>query len=150
MLEDKLNQDLKLALLSKDELRVSTLRSIKNAFLYAKVAENARDASLPDPTASSILRKEAKKRQESADLFIQGGSREKAAHELAEKAIIEEYLPERLSEAQVAALIDDLMLEAGGREKLSLGELVRLARDRSAGAAEGAVIARIAKERLET
>src|SRR6185437_243568 len=98
MVEDTLNQDLKQALLAKDELRITTLRSIKNALLYARVAQGSREIGLPDAAITGILQKEAKKRAESDELFARGGRPEKAERELAEKAVIEEYLPRQLNE----------------------------------------------------
>lgn len=148
MLEDRLSQDLKQALLSKDELRVATLRSLKNAVLYAKVAEGNRASGLPDTVVVSLLQKEAKKRQESADLFSRGGSAEKAERELAEKAIIETYLPRQLNDGEIAHMADDAISALGGSGKANLGEVIRWVKERSAGAADGAAIARISKERL--
>lgn len=147
MVEDKLNQDLKQALLSKDELRVSTLRSIKNALLYAKVAQGSRDATMSDAMVTGILQKEAKKRQESAELFASGGATAKAQRELAEKAIIEEYLPKQLTGEEIARIVDEVIVTHGSTN-VNLGELIRGVKERTAGAADGAAIARIAKERL--
>src|ERR1700685_738173 len=98
MLEEKINQDLKTALLGGDGLGVSTLRGLKSAILYAKIASTNRDEALSDSTLIVLLQKEAKKRQESADLYKQGGNEARAKTELDEKKIIEGYLPAQLSE----------------------------------------------------
>ncbi len=106
MLEQKIEQDLKTALLASDAQRVSVLRGLKSVLLNVKVAEGKRDSGLDDDAVLAIFAKEAKKRQESADLYKQGGSQEKADAELAEKAIIEGYLPEQLGEAELGAMVD--------------------------------------------
>lgn len=150
MLEDKLNQDLKQALLARDAFTASVLRGLKSAVLYAKVAEKMpRDGVTPDPMLIAVLQKEAKKRQESADLYRQGGSEEKAAGELAEKAIIERYLPQQMGESQVAALVDDAIASLGEADQRAMGQVIGIVRAKAAGAADGALIARLVKERLQ-
>src|ERR1700752_3547961 len=101
MLEQRLEQDIKTALLAGDKSRALTLRGLKAALLNVKVATGKRESGLTDAEVLPILSKEAKKRQESADLYQQGGNQEKAEAELTEKAIIEEYLPAQLSEAEL-------------------------------------------------
>ncbi len=150
MLEDRLNQDLKRALLSRDAFTVSTLRGLKSAILYAKVAEGLpRDTAAPDAAVVAVLQKEAKKRQESAELYKQGGSEDKAANELAEKAIVERYLPAQLDEMQIGALIEEAIAEMGDVDQRAMGQIIATVRDKAAGSADGALIARLVKERLQ-
>ncbi|MGH7192054.1 MAG: GatB/YqeY domain-containing protein, partial [Candidatus Saccharimonadales bacterium] len=102
-LEERLEKDIKDALLAGDKTRVTTLRMLKAALLNVKVAQGKRDSGLSDEEVQASLSKESKKRQESAELYRQGGNQEKAEAELAEKAVIDSYLPKQLSEAEVAA-----------------------------------------------
>ena len=113
MLEERLQQDLKAALLGGDKAKVTTLRGLKSTLLYAKVAAGKRDENLSDEEVIVLLSKEAKKRQESADLYIKGGSQERADSELAEKALIETYLPAQLSEAEVSKIVQSVIAETG-------------------------------------
>ena len=151
MIEERLNQDLKQALLSGDKQTVSALRTLKSTILYAKVAEgSSRTEAMADAQLVSILQKEAKKRQESADLYIQGGSAERAQAELTEKRIIEKYLPVQLDEAQVSQLVAKVLVEFGDAVSgASIGQVIGKVKDAAAGAADGALIARIVKERLQ-
>src|SRR6185369_1984968 len=113
-LRQQIDDDLKAALLAKDGLKVDTLRGLKSVILYADVAAKARDTGgIPDDQVLSLLAKEAKKRQESADLYVQGGSQERADKELAEKAIIESYLPAQMSEEEITTIIDAIIAEQG-------------------------------------
>src|SRR5581483_2528093 len=96
--------DLKQAMLAGDKTLVETLRGLKSAIQYAEVAAGTRGSD-DDQAVQAVLAKEAKKRQESADLYQQGGNNEKAQVELAEKAVIEKYLPEQMSEAAIAAIV---------------------------------------------
>ena len=123
-LEATLDRDLKAAMLDRNEQTVSTLRMLKSTLLYAKVAAGSRDTGLDDDTVIGILSKEAKKRQESADLFKQGGNDEKAAAELAEKAIIEKYLPAQMSEEDVRKLVEEVVSNLGDADPSKMGQII--------------------------
>jgi uncharacterized protein len=148
MLEDEINRDLKAALLGGDKPLATTLRGLKSSILYAKIADNSRDKDMPDGAIIAVLQKEAKKRQESADLYRQGGSAERADAELQEKRIIEEYLPAPLSEAELTSIIDDAVGSYEGSDDSALGGIIKIVKEQTAGRADGAQIARIVKERL--
>lgn len=146
--KDRIDRDLKTALLAGDKARVLVLRGLKSAILYVEVAEHARDSGLPEADVLVVLSKEAKKRQESADLYRQGGNLERANAELTEKAIIEEYLPKQLSEAEVSVLIDEVVAANGPVSKETMGATISAVKQKSQGASDGAVIARLVKERM--
>ena len=148
-MQDKINQDLKTAMLSKDVLRTSVLRSIKSAFIYAKTAPGADPSGeLTDDAILAILAKEAKKRQESADSFTQAGQPDRAQAELAEKAIIEAYLPAKLSEDEVKVLIEEAV---AGLEEVSpkaMGQVIGQVKAKAGPSADGGQIAQLVKQRL--
>jgi uncharacterized protein YqeY len=148
MLEDKLEQDLKTALLAKDARRVSVLRGLKSVLLNVKVAEGKRESGLQDDEVLAIFAKEAKKRQESADLYKQGGDEDRQSDELAEKAIIEEYLPEQLSEEELGKLVDEAIAATGAKEPKDMGKVIGMVRSKAGAGADGGLIAKIAKEKL--
>jgi uncharacterized protein YqeY len=155
--KEKIDQNIKAAMLGGDKERVSVLRAIKSAILYAEVAvrsdrsrESGGQGGLPDADILSILQKEAKKRQESADLYVQGGSQEKADAELAEKKIIEEYLPAQLTEDDIVKVLDEVVAENGGGSitKETMGATIAAVKAKSGGAADGATVARLVRERI--
>jgi len=148
MLEERLDRDLKTALLNGDSVAVSTLRSLKSAILYAKVAGGNRSDTLPEEALLAVLQKEAKKRQESVEAYQRAGNEQRAHTEAREKEIIEQYLPAKLSEAEVVRLIDATISELGDAGNLSMGVVISTVRQKAAGAADGALIARLTKERL--
>jgi uncharacterized protein YqeY len=148
MLEGKLQQDLKAALLAGDKVKATTLRGLKSTLLYAKVAQGKRDEGLSDEEVIALLSKEAKKRQESADLYIQGGSQERADAELAEKALIESYLPAQLSEAEVREIVESVIAQTGASGMADMGRVIGMVRAKAGATADGALIARLVKERL--
>jgi uncharacterized protein len=148
MLKQRIDAELKAAMLAGDKPLVSTLRGLKSAILYAEVAKSARDDGLADSEITELLSKESKKRQESADLYTKGGNQERAASELAEKAVIDAYLPAQLNETELRAVIDDVMLERVAGDQRAMGQIISAVKARTKGSADGAVIARLVKERL--
>lgn len=148
MLEQRIEQDIKTALLAGDAQRVITLRSLKNAILNAKVATGKRDTGLTDEEVLPLIAKQAKQRQESADLYLQGGDQVRADAELAEKAIIDTYLPAQLDEAAVSKIVDEVITETGAQGQADMGKVIGQVRAKTAGSADGALIARLTKEKL--
>ncbi len=146
MLEERIEQDIKTALLAQDKQRVATLRQVKSALLNIKVAEGKRASGLSDETVLAVLAKEVKKRQESADLYRQGGDNDRAEAELAEKAIIESYLPAQLSEADLTELVNEVIASGGGSQPI--GAVIGQVKQKAGPTADGATIARIVKEKL--
>ena len=147
-IEEKIEQDLKQSLLSGNAERVSTLRGLKSVLLNEKVAKGKRDTGLTDDEVLPIFAKEAKKRQESADLYVQGGDQGRADKELQEKKIIEEYLPEQLDETAVAGLVDEAIAATGATGQADMGKVIGAVRAKAGASADGALIARLVKEKL--
>jgi uncharacterized protein YqeY len=149
MLEQQLDQDLKAAMLSKDSATVETIRGLKSALLYAKVAAGTRDQVMPDDQVIALLAKEAKKRQESIDLYQKGGDMVRADKERQEKAIIERYLPAQLGEEEISQVVDEVLATVESKDMSAMGKVIAEVKQRTQGAADGAVIARIVKQRLQ-
>jgi len=148
-MQEKINQDIKAAMLGKDVLRTSVLRSIKSAFTYAKTAPGADpSAELSDEQIITIIAKEAKKRQESADGFMQGGRTESAETELAEKAILEEYLPTKLGEDEIKALVEAAVSALPEITPQAMGQVIGQVKAKAGPSADGGQIAALVKERL--
>lgn len=148
-LKQQIDQDLKTAMLAGDKPLVSTLRGIKSAILYVEVAKGVRETGgLSDVDIIEVLTKESKKRQESADLYAQGGNQERRALELQEKNVIDKYLPAQLSEAELAAIVAEVIQELGVGDMKGMGQVIAEVKQRTRGAAEGALIARLVKEKL--
>jgi uncharacterized protein YqeY len=145
MLEQQLEADIKAALLGGDKEKALTLRTLKSVLLSAKVQQGKRDSGLTDDEVLSIFGKESKKRQESADFFVQGGAQDRADNELREKAVINAYLPAQLGEAEVAALITEVI---SANADAGMGQVIGMVRAKAGPTADGALIARLVKEKL--
>jgi len=148
-LRQQLDDDLKSALLARDSLRVDTIRGLKSAVLYADVAAKKRESGgVSDEEVLSIFAKEAKKRQESADLYEKGGAPEKAQKELTEKAIIEGYLPKQLSDDELKVIVDRIVSEQCAEGLQALGKVIGLVKAEVGTSVDGSRVAACAKERL--
>lgn len=148
MLKQQLEQDVKTALLAGDKDRVTTLRGLKSVILYAEVASGKRDEGLTDEEVLTLFAKEAKKRQESAELFQKGGNLEKAAAELAEKQIIEAYLPKQLTDEELNAIVEQVISEFDSLSPQMMGQIIGAVKQKTEGKADGSRIATAVKERL--
>lgn len=149
MIHDQINQDLKKALLEGDTFRATVLRGLKSAIGYAEVATGKRDEGLSDDEVITLFQKEAKKRQESADMYAKAGDNDRATKELDEKAIIGEYLPAELTEDEIVKLVDAAVRELDAATMASMGQVIGAVKAQAKGAADGAVVARLVKERLQ-
>ena len=148
MLKQQLEQDVKTALLAGDKDRVTTLRGLKSVILYAEVASGKRDEGMTDEEVLTLFAKEAKKRQESAELFQKGGNLEKAAAELAEKQIIEAYLPKQLTDEELNAIVEQVISEFDSLSPQMMGQIIGAVKQKTEGKADGSRIATAVKERL--
>lgn len=148
MIKQKLQDDVKAAMLAGDSLRLETLRGLKSVILYAEVAAGKREEGLTDDEILALFSKEAKKRQESAELYVQGSAQEKADKELAEKAIIEAYLPAQLSEVELAAIIDEVLNEVKPAGLQQMGQVMGQVKSKVGNTADGSLIAKLVKEKL--
>lgn len=149
MLKQQLEQDLKEALLAGEKDRATTLRGLKSVILYAEVAQGLRDKGLPDGEIIVLFSKEAKKRQESADLYQKGGDESRATAELAEKHIIEGYLPQQLTDEELNQIVDEAISSVAISGPQAMGQVIGLVKQKTAGQADGSRIAQIVKQRLE-
>lgn len=148
MIKQQIEQDLKAALLSHDSKRATTLRGLKSAILYAEIAHGKRENGLTDEEITALLAKEAKKRQESAELYLRGDRKEQAEAELAEKALIETYLPRQMSDDELEGVIDEAIRTTGVQSIQMMGQVIGVVKQKVGSSADGSRIAQKVKERL--
>ena len=146
-LADRLQADLTASMKARDELRTTTLRSAIAAVKEARVA-GASARELTDADVEALLRTQVKRRDEAAEAFRSGGREEQASRELAEKAVLEEYLPEALDDAELARLVDETLARAGFTEPAQMGQAMKAVMAEVAGRADGKVVSALVKERL--
>ena len=147
-LKQRIEADLKTAMLAGDRLKVETLRGLKGAILNEEVTRKQRDSGLDEAVMLQLLAKEAKKRTESAGFFDQGGNHEAAQKERAEKEIIDAYLPTQLSESELEVIVRRVIAELKADSPQMMGQVVGKVRAEAGPTADGGIIARLVKELL--
>ena len=144
---DKISDDIKKAMLARDAVRLESLRGIKKEFLEAKTAKGS-DGTLPDEKAVQILSKMIKQRKESAEIYTQQNRPELAEAELAQAAVIEEYMPKQLSDEELTAALREIIARVGATSPKEMGKVMGVASKRLAGRAEGKAISACVKDML--
>lgn len=144
---DKVSGDIKTAMLARDKVRLEALRGIKKEFLEAKTAKGG-DGELSDDAALKILAKMVKQRKESASIYTEQNREDLAGEELAQTAIIEEYLPKQLSEEELTAALKEIIARVGATSAKEMGKVMGTATKELAGKAEGKAISAKVRELL--
>lgn len=144
---DKVSGDIKTAMLARDKVRLEALRGIKKEFLEAKTAKGG-DGELSDDDALKILAKMVKQRKESASIYTEQNREDLAGEELAQAAIIEEYLPKQLSEEELTAALKEIIARVGATSTKEMGKVMGTATKELAGKAEGKAISAKVRELL--
>lgn len=144
---ETVNADIKSAMLAREKVRLEALRGIKKEFLEAKTAPGA-GGELSDADAIRILTKMAKQRRESAKIYTEQNRPELAENELAEVAVIEQYLPKQLSEEELTAELTAIIGELGASSPAEMGRVMGVATKALAGRADGRAISAKVKELL--
>jgi uncharacterized protein YqeY len=146
-LKDRLQADLTTAIKGRDELRSATIRMALAAIRNEEVAgKQARQ--LGDEEVVTVLRREAKKRREAAEAFSSGGRAASAERELAERAVLEEYLPAQLSDSELAEIVAAAIAETGAAGPKAMGQVMKAATPGIAGRADGSRVAAEVRRQL--
>ncbi len=148
-LKDRLRTDLTSAMKARDEVRSSTLRMVLTAITNAEVSGKAQ-RELSDDEIIGVLSSEAKKRREAAAAFEDGGRAEMAAKETAEAAVIADYLPEQLTDEEIAGLVSAAIDQAGaaGEGMKAMGRVMGLVQPQVRGRADGGAVAAEVRRQL--
>lgn len=148
----RLQADLTAAMKARDEVTTSTIRMVRSAITNAEVA-GAEAVELSDEQVVAVLRSEAKKRVEAAELYEHAGRAESAAKERAELAVIERYLPVPMDDAALESIVDEAVATAaaaGATGPKAMGQVIKVVRERAGATADGGRIAALVKARLSS
>ena len=149
-LKDQLQADLTTSMKSRDELTSATIRMVLTAITNEEVAgKQARELS--DDDVITVLGREAKKRREAAAAYDDADHPERAQRERDELSVIQRYLPEELSEADIAAIVTAAVAQAkadGTEGPKAMGAVMKLVQPQVKGRADGQLVAKLVKEQL--
>lgn len=146
-LKDRINQDIKQAMLAKKKEELTALRSIKSAILLAETEKGAQ-AELSEEVEMKLLMKAAKQRNESGELFAKEGRDDLAKKEFFEHEVISRYLPKQMDEAELREILKGLIESVGASGPSDMGKVMGVATKQLAGKADGKTISSVVKELL--
>lgn len=147
-LENRINADIKQAMIAKESQKLEALRGIKAAILLAKTSKEAAGNDLPEEAGLKLLQKLIKQRQESAEIYKSNGRNDLAEEELFQATVIEHYLPKQLNEDEIQVALQKIILETGATGIRDMGRVMGLASKEFAGKADNKVIADLVKKIL--
>ena len=146
-LRENLEAEFKTALKAKNELKLSVVRMVKSAIMNAEISSGGK-GSFDDAQIIEIIRKEAKKRNDSIAAYSLGGRNDLAEKEKQELAILQNYLPQAMAEEEVKALVQKTISDLGASSAADFGKVMKEAVARAKGRADGKIISQIVKNLL--
>ncbi|ETZ20566.1 GatB/YqeY domain-containing protein [Pedobacter sp. V48] len=147
MIANTIDQEIKQAMLAKDQARLRGLRAIKAALLLAKT-EKGSSEEITEEAELKILQRLIKQRKESADIYKQQGREDLSTIEEEEIEVISNFMPKQLDRAEVEAVISQIIKDSGANSVKEMGKIMGLANRELAGKADGKLIAEIVKTQL--
>lgn len=146
-LTEKITADMKEAMKAKDQVTLRGVRAIKSAIMLL-LTEAGAAKELTEDQELQVLQKLVKTRRDSLDIYKQQNREDLAAKELEEIEVIERYLPKQLSDEEVAAIIEEIVAEAGANSMKDMGKVMGMASKRLAGKADNRKISEMVKAKL--
>jgi uncharacterized protein len=148
-LKQQIDSDIKEAMKAKDQNRLRALRAVKSLILLEETKEGAGADGLKPDDEIKLLTKAVKQRKDSADIYRQQGRADLLATEEAEIAVIEKFLPKQLTEDELKAKLQDIMVRVGASVPADMGKVMGVATKELAGVAEGKVVSAMVKQLLQ-
>jgi uncharacterized protein YqeY len=139
--QERLNQEIKSAMLARDAERLGALRMLKSSIGYILIEKKLE--SLSDAEFISVVQKEVKKHRDSIEQYERGGRPELAAKEKQEITVLEGFLPQPLSAEELEKMVREAIAEAGATSKKDMGPVIKAVQGKAAGRAEGKTISQI-------
>ncbi len=146
-LQQRIDADIKAAMLAREKDRLNALRAIKSAILLELTKEGGQ-SGLEESAGLKILQKLYKQRQESAAIYHQQGRADLAQEEEVQAAVIEAYLPQRMTEDEIETAVKAVIATTGAAGMKDMGRVMGEANKQLAGKADGAVVAAMVKRML--
>ena len=143
-LTDQINNDIKTAMLAKDASKLEALRAIKSALLLLKTSPEGQN----EASELKALQKMVKQRKETAEVYVGQGRQELADVELAQAAVIENYLPKQMGEDELKAILQNIIATVGASSPADMGKVMGVATKELSGKADGSVISKMVKQLL--
>lgn len=142
-------EDIKTAMKAKDTVSLNVVRALKSALKYAAIEKLGAEGELEDADATTVIRKEIKKRQDSVASYESAKRQDLADTEKAEIAVLEKYLPAAMSADEIVKLVENVIAELGATSKKDMGAVMKELQARSGGRADGKTLSMEVGKRLQ-
>jgi len=147
-LEIKINNDIKQAMLAKDKRKLEALRAIKAGLLLEKTGKDVSGGEIPESVELKLLQKLVKQRKESASIYREKDRVEMAEEEEYQAEIIEQYLPDQMSESEVEIVVQKIINDTAASSMKDMGKVMGIVSKQLAGKADNKLISEIVKRKL--
>lgn len=148
MLKDKIQEDLKAAMVARDAEKLSVIRMLKSAIQYYEIQKGGAGYEATDEDVMDVVAREIKKRRESIELYKQGGRSESAANEQRELDVLQSYLPEQMGEDEIRTLIKEAIEQTGATTPQDMGKVMGALMSKVKGKADGTLVSNLVREAL--
>jgi uncharacterized protein YqeY len=148
-LKQKVESEIKSAMIARDKIRLGALRSIKSLILLEETKSGAK-AEITEEDELKLLTKAAKQRKDSADIYEQQSRLDLYEVEMAELAVLQEFLPKALTDEEITAAIKEIIAQTGASSPKDMGKVMGVASKQLAGKADGKVISEKVKAILNS
>ena len=146
-LQKQIMDEMKVAMKAKNTIALQALRAVKSAFLLARTETGAVE-DLTEEQEMKIIQKQVKQRKDSAAIFIEQGRQDLAEPELKEIAVLEQFLPEALSEEKIEVAVKAAITQVGAAGMKDMGKVMGIVSKELAGQADGKIISMLVKKHL--
>lgn len=146
--QERIDGDIKEAMKARQVTRLGVLRMLKSSLKNAAIELGGAETRLDEAAAQAVLRKEAKKRQDSIEGFTKGGRQDLADKEQEELAVLGDYLPKQLTSGELEALVSGIISELGATSKAQMGMVMKAATEKAAGRADGRALSALVSSKL--
>lgn len=145
-IEEKINAEIKSAMLAKNTARLEALRGMKSVILLLKTSPEG----LTDQSAVKAFQKEVKSRRETAETYLQQNRRDLADTELMQASVFEEFLPQQLTEDEIKKELETIIAQVGAKSAADMGKVMGVASKQMVGKADGKIISELVKKILSS
>ena len=147
-LQERVDAELKDAMLAKDAAKLGVLRMVKSAMKYAAIEKAGAEGTLDDAEATQVIRKQVKQRQDSIESFEKGGRAELAAKEKEELAFLNSYLPQAMDADDLAKAVREAIVEQGATSKTQMGAVMKALQAKMGGRVDGKTLSQEVSRQL--
>jgi hypothetical protein len=141
-----INKEIKQAMLSKDSVKLASLRAVKSAVIMAQTEKGA--SEMDEAGMQKIIQKQVKQRKDAAQIYIDQSRQDLADDEIAQIKILEKFLPKQMDESEIKTIVEEVISSSGAASMADMGIVMGLVNQKLAGKADGKIIAQIVKATL--